>query len=138
MEGLLVWLSGSSEEDRLMFRQHWEPQCAFLPDELLNDIMAAHSGGMVERGATVVAAAVGVRASLQENMHAVQMPVDHCHIQRCLALHIYQVHFSSLTDEEVHTVAVACGGSDAERRARQPATTPHRLFINPPVQREMG
>lgn len=120
---------------RLSGREH---RRAFLPDELLNEIVAAHSSRVVERGAAMVAAAVGVRAGLQENAHAVQVSVDHRHIQRRLSLHIHQVHFGPLTDEEVHTVAVAGGGSDAEGRAGQPATAPHRLLIDSPGNREKG
>uniref|UniRef100_A0A480HZC3 Ankyrin repeat and SOCS box protein 1 isoform X1 n=1 Tax=Sus scrofa TaxID=9823 RepID=A0A480HZC3_PIG len=101
-----------------------------VPDEGLQDVRPAHSRRVVDRGAAVVPAPVGVGAGFQQDLGALQVPVHHGHVQGGLALHVHQVHLGPLPDEEVHAVAVARGGGDAQRRAGQPAAAPDRLLID--------
>lgn len=86
---------------------------------------------MVDRGAAVVPAAVGVSPSFQEDLGTLEVPVDHGHIEGGLPLHIHQVDLSPFAEEEVDAGAMAGGGSDAQRRAGQPAAAPHGLLVDP-------
>lgn len=78
----------------------------------------------------MVPASVGVSAGLQEDLGTLQVSVDHGHVQGRLSLHVHQVHLGALPDEEVHAVAVAGSGRDAQGRAGQPAAAPHRLLVD--------
>lgn len=85
---------------------------------------------MVDRGAAVVPASIGVGAGFQKDLGALQVPVHHGHVQGRLSLHVHQVHLSPLPDQEVHAVPVACSGRDAQWCAGQPAAAPHRLLVD--------
>lgn len=101
-----------------------------IPYQLSQDVGPAHAGGVVHRGAAMVMAPVGVCASFQQDLGALQVPVHHSHVEGCLPLHIHQINLRPFLEEEIHAVAMASGGSDAQRGAGQPATAPHRLLVD--------
>lgn len=86
---------------------------------------------MVHRGAAVVPAAVGVSAGFQEDLGTLEVPVDHSYVEGGLSFHVHQVDLSPFAEEEVDAGPVAGGGRNAQRRAGQPATAPHRLLVDP-------
>lgn len=85
---------------------------------------------MVHWSAAVVPAAVGVSASFQEDLGALQVPVHYSHIQGSLPLDVHQVHLGPFAYEEVHTVAMACSGCNPQWGAGEPAAAPDRLLID--------
>lgn len=80
---------------------------------------------MVDRGAAVVPAAVGVSSSFQEDSGTLEVPIDHSYVEGGLPLHIHQVDLGPFAEEEVDAGAVASSGGDAQRCAGQPAAAPH-------------
>lgn len=86
---------------------------------------------MVDRGAAVVSAAIGVSPSFQEDLGTLEVSVDHSHVEGGLPLHIHQVDLSPFAKEEVNAGPVAGSGSDAQGCAGQPAAAPHRLLVDP-------
>lgn len=103
--------------------QHW-------PDEGLQNIGPAHTRGMVDGGAAVVPASVGVGASFQEDLGALQVSIHHSHVQGSLSFYVHEIHLGPFPDKEVHTVPVARGGRDSQRCAGEPATAPDRLLVD--------
>lgn len=85
---------------------------------------------MVDRGAAVVPASVGVGTSFEKDLGTLQVPIHDSHIQCGLPLYVHQVHLGPLSDKEVHTVPVTCSGSDSQWRAGEPATAPDRLLVD--------
>lgn len=88
------------------------PECS--PDQLPEDVCPAHTCRMVDRGAAVVSAAIGVSPSFQEDLSTLEVPVDHSHVEGGLPLHIHQVNLSPFAKEEVNAGPVAGSGSDAQ------------------------
>lgn len=110
----------------------------YPPDEGLQNVGPAHARRVVDGGAAVVPAPVGVGAGLEEDLGALQVPVHHSHVQGSLSLYIHEVHLGPFPDKEVHAVAVACGGRDPQRSAREPATAPHGLLVDAAVEEHGG
>ena len=102
------------------------------PDELLQDVQPAHPRSVVQGGAAVVPAPVGIRSGLEEDPDALQVPVDHAHVERRLAFDVHQVHLGSLGDQVGHAGGVSSCGCDPQRSAGQAATAPHGLLIDAP------
>lgn len=107
------------------------------PDELLQDVQPSHPCSVVQRGAAVVPASVGVGSGFEEDANAVQVTIDHSYIEGCLPFDIHQVHLSSLGDQIGHTGGVARCGRDAQGSAGQAAAAPHRLLIDTPGREYM-
>lgn len=93
---------------------------------------------MVDWGAAVVPASVGVGAGFQEDLGALQVPVHHSHVQGGLSLYIHEVHLGPFPDKEVHTVAMAGSGRDPQRCAGQPAAAPDRLLVDAAKKEHRG
>lgn len=86
----------------------------------------------------MVPAAVGVSASFQEDLSTLQVSVHHSHVQGSLSFHVHEIHLGPFPDQEVHTVAVACGGCDSQWRAGEPATAPDRLLVDAAEKEHRG
>jgi len=112
-------------------QDHLQPAPKLSPDQLPEDVCPAHACRMVDRGAAVVPAAVGVSPGFQEDLGTLEVSIDHGYVEGGLPLHVHQVDLGSFLEEKVHAGAVAGGGGDAQRRAGQPATAPHRLLVDP-------
>lgn len=103
------------------------------PDELLQYIQPSHTCSVVQRGAAVVSASIGVCSGLKEYPDTVQVTVNHSYVEGRLAFDINQVHLSSLGDQIRHAGGVSGCGCDAQRSAGQTPATPHRLLIDAPA-----
>lgn len=68
---------------------NWHGKLKHSPDELLEYVHPAYPCSVIDGSAAVVAAAVGVSSSFQEDGHTVQVSVDHRHIEGRLTLHIH-------------------------------------------------
>lgn len=68
----------------VQLRQQWTDSL----DELLQYVQPSHPCSMVQRGAAVVSASIGVCSGFKENPDTVQVTVNHGYVEGCLAFDV--------------------------------------------------